>query len=218
MSDVAQALDTNGRPAFDVVRQGPSELVLRGELDLSTVPVFRAALSEVPITERVTLDLAELTFIDSTGIHALVQYAREVDGGAPLTLANVDGRFYELYVADDDRSYFDALLVGQRIYRRDLVSGDSVEVFVDDRVAEVARDFAKAHPEERPLAPHEVPPMPVAGAEASPNDFELYLLGLDEVDLEPEPEAATATEPDDASSPAPRAVRRGPEGPLGFIR
>ena len=88
MSDVAQALDTNGRPAFDVVRQGPSELVLRGELDLSTVPVFRAALSEVPTTERVTLDLAELTFIDSTGIHALVQYARQVDGGAPLTLVN----------------------------------------------------------------------------------------------------------------------------------
>jgi hypothetical protein len=74
---------------------------------------------------------------------------------APLTLANVDGRFHELYVADDDRSYFDALLVGQRIYRRDLLSGDSVEVFADERVAEVARDFAKAHPEERPLLPHE---------------------------------------------------------------
>ena len=74
---------------------------------------------------------------------------------APLTLANVDGRFYELYVADDDRSYFDALLVGQRIYRRDLLSGDSVEVFADRRVADIARAFAKGHPEERPLAPHE---------------------------------------------------------------
>ena len=74
---------------------------------------------------------------------------------APLTLANVDGRFYELYVADDDRSYFDALLIGQRIYRRDLLSGDSIEVFSDGRVAEVAHEFAKAHPEERPLAPSE---------------------------------------------------------------
>src|SRR5689334_7075151 len=36
--------------------------------------------------------------------------------GAPLELARVDGRFYELYVADDDRSYEDAVLIGQRIY------------------------------------------------------------------------------------------------------
>ena len=74
---------------------------------------------------------------------------------APLTLANLGGRFYELYVADDDRSYFDALLIGQRIYRRDLLSGDSLEVFSDGRVAEIARSFARAHPDERPLAADE---------------------------------------------------------------
>ena len=74
---------------------------------------------------------------------------------APLMLANVDGRFYELYVTDDDRSYFDALLIGQRIYRRDLVSGDSVEVFNDGRVAGIAKSYASAHPDERPLAPDE---------------------------------------------------------------
>lgn len=74
---------------------------------------------------------------------------------APLTLASLDGRFYELYVADDDRSYFDALLIGQRIYRRDLLSGDSVEVFNDGRVAEIAQSFARTHPDERPLAADE---------------------------------------------------------------
>ena len=74
---------------------------------------------------------------------------------APLMLANVDGRFYELYVADDDRSYFDALLIGQRIYRRDLESGDSVEVFHDGRVARIAEAYAAAHPGERPLAADE---------------------------------------------------------------
>ena len=58
---------------------------------------------------------------------------------AALTLGYVDGRFYELYVADDDRSYYDALLIGQRIYRRDLVSGDSVQVFEDQRVTTIAR-------------------------------------------------------------------------------
>ena len=70
---------------------------------------------------------------------------------APLTLANVHGRFYELYVADDDRSYFDALLVGQRIYRRDLVSGDSMQVFEDRRVSRIAQAYASEHPRERRL-------------------------------------------------------------------
>jgi hypothetical protein len=74
---------------------------------------------------------------------------------APLTLANVDGRFYELYVADEDRSYFDALLIAQRIYRRDLLSGDSLQVFEDGRVSEIAREYAAAHPSEEPLAPDE---------------------------------------------------------------
>ena len=70
---------------------------------------------------------------------------------APLTLAYVDGRFYELYVADDDQSYYDALLIGQRIFRRDLVSGDSVQVFEDKRVTNIARAYAKEHPDERRL-------------------------------------------------------------------
>ena len=74
---------------------------------------------------------------------------------APLTVANVAGRFYELYVADDDRSYFDALLIGQRIYRRDLVSGDSLQVFEDVHVNRIARAYAAAHPTERPLDPDE---------------------------------------------------------------
>ena len=74
---------------------------------------------------------------------------------AALTLAYVDGRFYELYVTDDDRSYYDALLIGQRIYRRDLVSGDSVQVFEDKRVTAVARRYAAEHPDERRLGDDE---------------------------------------------------------------
>ena len=70
---------------------------------------------------------------------------------APLTLAYMGGRFYELYVADDDQSYYDALLIGQRIFRRDLVSGDSVQVFEDKRVRNIARAYAKDHPDERRL-------------------------------------------------------------------
>ncbi len=75
--------------------------------------------------------------------------------GAPLTLARYDGRFYEIFIADDDRSYTDALLVGLRLYRRDLERGDSAVVFEDSIVPRVAREYSRAHPRAHPLAPDE---------------------------------------------------------------
>src|SRR5947208_1365675 len=45
--------------------------------------------------------------------------------GSPILLARYDGRFYEVYSADDDYSFENALLVGTRLYRRDILSGDS---------------------------------------------------------------------------------------------
>ncbi|HWC44848.1 MAG TPA: hypothetical protein VG868_01935, partial [Casimicrobiaceae bacterium] len=71
--------------------------------------------------------------------------------GAPLILARYDGRFYEIFIADDDRSYADALLVGLRLYRRDLERGDSAVVFEDSIVPRVAREYGRAHPGAHPL-------------------------------------------------------------------
>ena len=75
--------------------------------------------------------------------------------GAPLILARYDGRFHELYVADDDRSFQDAMLVGLRLYRRDLQSGDSAVVFEDSIVPRIAREYLAAHPRAHRLAPDE---------------------------------------------------------------
>lgn len=75
--------------------------------------------------------------------------------GAPLILARVDNRFHELFVADDDRSYYDAVFVGQRLFRRDLISGDSAELLTDGEVAGMTERFAREHPDERPLAADE---------------------------------------------------------------
>jgi hypothetical protein len=75
--------------------------------------------------------------------------------GAPLELARVNGRFYELYVADDDRSFQDAVLVGQRIYRRDLISGDSLLVYEDTIVPRLARLYGRLHPDDVRLAPED---------------------------------------------------------------
>jgi hypothetical protein len=75
--------------------------------------------------------------------------------GSPILLARYGGQFYEVYVTDDDRSFTDAMFVGQRIFRRDLVSGDSTLVFEDSIVPGLARSYAAANPGARRLRPDE---------------------------------------------------------------
>lgn len=75
--------------------------------------------------------------------------------GSPIHLARLGDRLVEIYVADDDRSFEGAILVGQRIYRRDLVTGDSVMVFEDTTIASLASWYAREHPGARRLRPDE---------------------------------------------------------------
>jgi anti-anti-sigma factor len=63
-------------------------LRLVGELDLATVSEFNAAMEQMPATGPITLDLSELTFIDSAGLHALATCAKALNGNGPLILAN----------------------------------------------------------------------------------------------------------------------------------
>jgi hypothetical protein len=74
---------------------------------------------------------------------------------SPILLAKYGGRFYEVYVTDDDRSFYDAVIMGQRVYRRDIVTGDSVAIYEDPEIATLAREYGAKHPGERPLAPDE---------------------------------------------------------------
>jgi hypothetical protein len=74
---------------------------------------------------------------------------------SPLFLARIGREFSELYIADDDRSYRGALIVGQRIYRRNLVSGDSVLLREDTTIAGIAAAWAQANPDDLPLGPDE---------------------------------------------------------------
>jgi anti-sigma B factor antagonist len=50
-------------------------LYLRGELDLGTVALLRAALAGLP-GRAVIIDLGDLTFMDSTGLAALLEQSR----------------------------------------------------------------------------------------------------------------------------------------------
>ena len=75
--------------------------------------------------------------------------------GSPIQLARFGGRFHELYVTDDDRSFQDAVFVGQRVYRRDLITGDSLLLFEDTTIAGLAAWYARQHPDSRRLGPQE---------------------------------------------------------------
>jgi len=72
-----------------------------------------------------------------------------------MFLARFGGRLYEVYAADDDRSYYDAIFTSQRIFRRDLIDDDSIPVFSDPLVPSLARRYATSHPHEIPLGPED---------------------------------------------------------------
>ncbi|MBK8056676.1 MAG: hypothetical protein IPK33_02015 [Gemmatimonadetes bacterium] len=74
---------------------------------------------------------------------------------SPMLLAEHAGHYYELYLTDDDQSYYDAVILGQRIFRRDLNTGDSLLLLEDSTLARLAADYARGHPGESPLAPDE---------------------------------------------------------------
>lgn len=66
---------------------------LAGELDMSTVPALDPVLEAA--VERggpVLLDLTELSFLDSSGIHALMKAARSLGGRGCLILHGEQGR------------------------------------------------------------------------------------------------------------------------------
>ena len=67
---------------------GFTRVTLGGELDLATAPELAQALTEAPDgTAVVILDLSELTFMDSTGLHVILSArARLAAAGCRLVL------------------------------------------------------------------------------------------------------------------------------------
>ena len=78
----------NGDADLRVRRLGPSAGIgLSGEIDLSTVDLLRGSLArEVARGGRVVLDLREVTFMDSTGLKAIVQASRQLEGRGTLEI------------------------------------------------------------------------------------------------------------------------------------
>lgn len=95
---------------------------------------------------------------------------------SPLILARTAGKFYEIYVEEVDRSYEDALFTGERVFRRDLSTGDSTVIFEDTAVTRRSMAFHKAHPAVPPLDPNDDPPEDVGYSVEGETDI-LSVLG-----------------------------------------
>jgi anti-sigma B factor antagonist len=89
---------TDEGPNFsvDVVHlDGSAELVVTGELDISTGAALRCAVAKVvgPHLRGVTIDVGRLTFVDVAGLRAIVgAQEMSVTAGAEFTLASVGSR------------------------------------------------------------------------------------------------------------------------------
>jgi anti-sigma B factor antagonist len=84
---VALTIASNGRG--DSLPQSSTVVVVRGEIDLATSPQLRQALSEAIDggSMDVVVDLAEVGFIDATGVGALIAAVNQAQRvGRRLTL------------------------------------------------------------------------------------------------------------------------------------
>ena len=77
--------------------------------------------------------------------------------GSPLILARTGGNYYELFVGEVDRSFSKALLSGERVFRRDLATGDSTLIFEDTAIVRLAEEYHRQHPAAQPLGPDDDP-------------------------------------------------------------
>jgi hypothetical protein len=77
--------------------------------------------------------------------------------GSPLILARTGGRYYEIFVGEIDRSFPRALLSGERVFRRELATGDSAVIFDDSAIVHLSEDYHRLHPRVPLLGPDDDP-------------------------------------------------------------
>ena len=91
--------------------------------------------------------------------------------GSPLILARTGGRYYEVYVGELDRSFPRALFSGERVFRRELATGDSAVIFDDTAIVQMAADYRRRHPS-----------APILGPDDDPDD-EIEVSAVGETDI-----------------------------------
>jgi len=76
---------------FGITSSGPSTMFLEGELDMATVHLMEPVLAgAVAHGGPVTIDVSELTFVDSSGIGAIMRGLKDLPSGC-ITLHGAHG-------------------------------------------------------------------------------------------------------------------------------
>jgi anti-anti-sigma factor len=84
--------------AFVVTQiDGERGLTLAGELDLQSVDALNEALARLPAAGQARLDLSRVTFIDSTGLHAIMDFAGGENGSGPVVLDGVSAHVAKVF-------------------------------------------------------------------------------------------------------------------------
>jgi anti-anti-sigma factor len=92
-----------GPSAFYVEIDAAGSLMLRGELDLATVQDLQEKVDEIMVPgQPVVMDLAHLTFLDSSAIHLFIRTC--ASSGHPVVLREASSAIRRiLYLADGKR-------------------------------------------------------------------------------------------------------------------
>jgi hypothetical protein len=77
--------------------------------------------------------------------------------GSPLILARTGGRYYEIFVSEIDRSFPKALFSGERVFRRELATGDSAVIYDDTTIVQMSDAYHRQHPRAPLLRPDDDP-------------------------------------------------------------
>lgn len=77
---------------------------VRGELDMATAPSLEDAIAGAGALDRLVIDLAECTFVDSAALRLIIRTAREIEasGGALALVASDPGILRALEISAVD--------------------------------------------------------------------------------------------------------------------
>jgi anti-anti-sigma factor len=77
---------------FGITSDGPRTFFVNGELDMATVPILNIAMVDaVARGGPISMDLTDLTFLDSTGVGAILQAAKDLPFGCIVLHGVRDG-------------------------------------------------------------------------------------------------------------------------------
>ena len=76
---------------------GQRGLRLVGELDMQSAQLLVEALASMPLQGPARLDLTELTFIDSSGLHVIAHFADTQNGNGPLIVQGVSAMLMRVF-------------------------------------------------------------------------------------------------------------------------